>query len=156
MPKIFSALPQPVKQALQEVEGFEFSDSPQNSISIPASSLPTAPFKLGEVIDSINSFLSKPIVSIHGISFNLSAKTASRSKISVPLTEKETEIINLLYNSEGSATKEDMLAQIWQYASNASTNTAETHIYRLRQKLTENFGIPVIDTLGNSYIIKKT
>jgi len=147
-----ATLPQPVVQALQELEGYEYT---ANATPIPAALLPKAPYKLGALVDAINNFYNSPLIEVSGITFDIGAKTANKGNNRIYLTEKEAEIINLLYNSKTSVTKENMLRQIWQYSDDASTNTAETHIYRLRQKLAESFGSPVIDTNGSSYSIKK-
>ena len=40
----------------------------------------------------------------------------------------------------GEQTKKYILEKIWSYSSDADTHTVETHIYRLRQKIKENFG----------------
>jgi len=145
-------LPQPVAQALQELGGYEYSTA---AAPIPPALLPKSPYKLGQLIDCINNFYNSPLIEVSGITFDIGAKTAKLGSTRIYLTEKEAEIINLLYNSKTSVTKENMLRQIWQYSDDASTNTTETHIYRLRQKLAESFGSPVIDTNGSSYSIKK-
>lgn len=50
------------------------------------------------------------------------------------LTEKEVAlIVHLAVN--GSATREELLRNVWRYANDVDTHTIETHIYRLRQKI---------------------
>jgi hypothetical protein len=51
------------------------------------------------------------------------------------LTEKEVGVLLYLWQKKIPVTREDLLRDIWQYASDADTHTIETHIYRLRQKI---------------------
>jgi hypothetical protein len=60
---------------------------------------------------------------------------------SISLTEKETETLRLLFECPVGISKEDLLEKVWGYSSQVMTSTAETHIYRLRQKL-KNANIP--------------
>ena len=54
----------------------------------------------------------------------------------VRLTEKETRIINFLYEARGEVRSKDLiLTAVWGYRKTISTHTLETHIYKLRKKL---------------------
>ena len=54
----------------------------------------------------------------------------------IRLTEKETEILKYLYRAGGKAVaRETLLSEVWGYNAAVTTNTLETHIYRLRQKV---------------------
>lgn len=53
----------------------------------------------------------------------------------VLLTEKEVGVLFYLWQGNKTATREDLLRDVWQYATDADTHTIETHIYRLRQKI---------------------
>ena len=57
------------------------------------------------------------------------------------LTEKEIHLIELLLKNTNPITKEVILSSVWNYSSDADTHTVETHIYRLRKKLTTNLKI---------------
>ena len=61
----------------------------------------------------------------------------------IELTEKETNILKCLINSgHEPIEKEELLKQVWNYNSDVTTHTLETHIYRLRQKLEIDSTIP--------------
>jgi DNA-binding response OmpR family regulator len=61
----------------------------------------------------------------------------------IELTEKEVGILKcLLIAGEETIDREDLLKQVWNYSLDATTNTLETHIYRLRQKLEIDPSIP--------------
>lgn len=53
----------------------------------------------------------------------------------VSLTEKEVAILLYLWRANAPITREDLLRDVWEYATDADTHTVETHIYRLRQKI---------------------
>ncbi|MBS40821.1 MAG: DNA-binding response regulator [Rhodospirillales bacterium] len=55
---------------------------------------------------------------------------------SIRLTEKETSILKfLIYHANSFVARGDLLDEVWEYSSEISTHTLETHIYKLRQKL---------------------
>ena len=57
-------------------------------------------------------------------------------KIKVELTEKEVDILKCLLSAgEEAVDRDKLLKQVWNYNSDVTTHTLETHIYRLRQKL---------------------
>jgi len=58
---------------------------------------------------------------------------------SITVTEKEIQLIELLYFEKKSISKKDILKKVWQYAVDADTHTVETHIYRLRKKIISEF-----------------
>jgi DNA-binding response OmpR family regulator len=54
----------------------------------------------------------------------------------IPLTEKETELLQCLLVADGETIPRDMLLKsVWGYSDEITTHTLETHIYRLRGKL---------------------
>ena len=68
------------------------------------------------------------------------------------LTEKECEILEYLLKEKKFIKKKDLLKNIWGFNSKVKTRTLETHIYRLRKKITKNFGIKkFISVKDNSY-----
>jgi len=52
-----------------------------------------------------------------------------------PLTEKEIAILDILYQSSETISRETILNYVWGYQKNIDTHTLETHIYKLRKKL---------------------
>ena len=70
----------------------------------------------------------------------------------IKLTEKEVIILKYLYQmSPESASKEDLLENVWEYCADVTTHTIETHIYRLRQKVEQEGGSQLILTENNGY-----
>ena len=55
------------------------------------------------------------------------------------MTEKEIQLLELLFNKEKPIKKKIILEKVWKYSSDADTHTVETHIYRLRKKIIDKF-----------------
>lgn len=57
------------------------------------------------------------------------------------LTEKEISILSYLNQTLGASVgRDELLREVWRYNQGVTTHTLETHIYRLRQKLSEIMG----------------
>jgi DNA-binding response OmpR family regulator len=60
----------------------------------------------------------------------------------VSLTDKEVEILAYLIRRRGATvSRDDLLKDVWRYQAGVDTHTLETHIYRLRQKIS---GMPAL------------
>ena len=60
-------------------------------------------------------------------------------KTKLKLTEKETNIIIYLFNFKKPVKIDILQSEVWGYHSNLDTHTVETHIYRLRKKISKSF-----------------
>jgi len=105
-------------------------------------SLPLTFNKLTEIIN-INliklRFNYQSKVDVKGYELNLNSKFFSRGGLSLKLTEKEIQIILYLNSSEQNHNVLDLQKNIWGYSSNIETHTVETHVYRLRKKISDKF-----------------
>ena len=74
---------------------------------------------------------------------------------SVYLTDKENQLLKLLIEANpGGVAKGELLQNVWGYAENVKTSTLETHIYRLRKKISHVLGdIDLIVFRGGGYKI---
>ena len=71
------------------------------------------------------------------------------------LTEKECEVIIYLSKSNQIISIENLQLNVWGHQSKLETHTVETHIYRLRKKILENFNDnDFITSEKNGYKIK--
>ena len=79
-------------------------------------------------------------IEIGPYSFNyLMKRLVTKAGSEIRLTEMETKILNFLYESNGKLIKRDtLLTEVWGYKSEVMTHTLETHIYRLRKKISTN------------------
>ena len=107
--------------------------------------LKNTPLRLNKLIELINVHLIKlkfnyqSKIIIKDYQLNLNSKFFSKDNIILKLTEKEIQII--LYLSENKKKNQvlDLQKNIWSYSSDMETHTVETHIYRLRKKISDKF-----------------
>ena len=68
------------------------------------------------------------------------------------LTEKEATILKFLYRAfPNDVTKDELLAEVWGFQNGVSTHTLETHIYRLRQKISRLTKKKLVLTIEKGY-----
>ena len=68
------------------------------------------------------------------------------------LTEKEATILQFLCQaSPNDVTKDELLAEVWGFQNSVSTHTLETHIYRLRQKMSRLTKKQLVLTIEKGY-----
>ena len=78
-------------------------------------------------------------INIKGYELNLNSKFFSKGNLSSKLTEKEIEIILYLNETKTKRAVSDLQKNIWGYSPDMETHTVETHIYRLRKKISDKF-----------------
>ena len=78
-------------------------------------------------------------INIKGYELNLNSKFFSKNNLSLKLTEKEIEIILYLNETKTKRAVSDLQKNIWSYSPDMETHTVETHIYRLRKKISNKF-----------------
>mgnify|MGYP001405940272 CR=1 FL=1 len=66
-------------------------------------------------------------------------KKIKKKNTFIIITEREVQLIELLFNEGKPLSKNDILKKIWKYSDHADTHTVETHIYRLRKKILDKF-----------------
>jgi len=66
-------------------------------------------------------------------------KKLKKDNLFITITEREVQLIELLYNEKNPLSKNSILKKVWKYADDADTHTVETHIYRLRKKILDKF-----------------
>ena len=119
------------------------------------------PISINKLVELININLIKikfnyqSKIKIKNYEFNLNSKFLSKDKINLKLTEKEIEMI-LYLNVKGQKYNVlDLQKNIWGYSSDLETHTVETHIYRLRKKISNKFGDEnFIESHKEGYFIK--
>jgi len=103
------------------------------------------PLSLKKLLEVINikliklKFNQQSNVIIKGYELNLNSKFISKGILSLKLTEKEIEIILYLNNTKIKHNVADLQKNIWGYSADMETHTVETHIYRLRKKISDLF-----------------
>ena len=103
------------------------------------------PLPLIKLIELINikliklRFNQQSKINIKGYELDLNSKFFSKGNLDLKLTEKEIEIILYLEGSKAKHYVLDLQKNIWGYSSEIETHTVETHIYRLRKKISKKF-----------------
>ena len=62
-----------------------------------------------------------------------------RNNTKLKLTEKEINTITYLFRSSKPVSINELQEEVWRYQSEIETHTVETHIYRLRKKISKTF-----------------
>ena len=103
------------------------------------------PIRLNKLVELINikliqlKFNHQSKIIIKDYELNLNSKFISRGNLSLKLTEKEIEIILYLNETKTKHDVADLQKNIWGYSADMETHTVETHIYRLRKKISDKF-----------------
>ena len=103
------------------------------------------PLSFKKLLEVINvkliklKFNQQSKVKIKGYELNLNSKFFSKDNLKLKLTEKEIEIILYLNNKKIKHDVADLQKNIWDYSTDMETHTVETHIYRLRKKISDLF-----------------
>ena len=120
-----------------------FYNSKKNSVeeNIEKLTLPASIEQINNIV--LNNIVKKEFktnssLKINDYKLDKNSRRLIKNGISLDLTEKEIELIELL-NKKTFIKKKEILSTIWKYASDADTHTVETHIYRLRKKIKKIF-----------------
>ena len=103
------------------------------------------PDTIYSIIENINVNLLKYKYSeqsdiiIGGYSIDINSRLIKNKDFRLKLTEREIEIIIFLKNSNSPQNIENLQKKVWGHHSDLETHTVETHIYRLRKKISEKF-----------------
>mgnify|MGYP000547678525 FL=1 len=103
------------------------------------------PIDIYNLIEKINiqlikqkyDFQSK--IKLKNYYLDLNSRTITKNNINLKLTEREMDIILFLNDSEKPQKINVLQNQVWKHLSKLETHTVETHIYRLRKKMNDNF-----------------
>ena len=114
------------------VKGFE---------NIEKLALPTSVEQINKIV--VNNVVKKEFktnssLKINNYRLDKNSRRLTQNNLSLELTEKEIELIEIL-KKKSFTKKKEILATIWKYSDDADTHTVETHIYRLRKKIKEIF-----------------
>jgi len=107
--------------------------------------LKNIPIPLNKLIEVINiqliklKFNNQSKIMIKNYQLDLNSKFFTKENIVLKLTEKEVQIILFLSKNKKKHNVLDLQKNIWSYSSNMETHTVETHIYRLRKKISDKF-----------------
>ena len=103
------------------------------------------PIEITKLIESININFLKTIynqqsdINLGNYKLNLNSRKIIQNGNSLSLTERETDIIIFLSRATNPVKISKLQTEVWGHNSKLETHTVETHIYRLRAKISKNF-----------------
>ena len=103
------------------------------------------PIKMSKLMRLINiNFLKKNYnnssnIKIKNYYININSKIIKRDNIELKLTQKELELIIFLSTKKSPQNTKILQRDIWKQKLDLETHTVETHIYRLRKKIKDQF-----------------
>ncbi len=103
------------------------------------------PISINSLIEKINILLIKikynfqSEIKIKKYSLDLNSRFISYNDKKLKLTEREMDIILFLKEKKEPQKINQLQNKVWRYSTELETHTVETHIYRLRKKISENF-----------------
>ena len=103
------------------------------------------PIKITKIIETINinflknKFNQQSEIDIGAYKLNLNSRKMFNENNELNLTEKEADIVLYLKNSQKPVTINQLQVEVWGHSSKLETHTVETHIYRLRKKISDMF-----------------
>ena len=118
------------------------------------------PYKIEHFLDLVNTHLIKKKynnqskINIKNYTLNFNSRIISNEKNELKLTEKEIDIILFLNNNRTPQSIHVLQHKVWGYSVDLETHTVETHVYRLRKKIKDEFNDDTfIVSHNNGYLI---
>ena len=103
------------------------------------------PIKIFKFIEKLNieflknQFSDQSEIIINDYKINLNSREILLKNTKLKLTEKEVNTIIYLSKIKKAVSIDELQTKVWGYQSNIETHTVETHIYRLRKKISKFF-----------------
>ena len=104
--------------------------------------LPSTLKEINSVVENIaakKKFSKNSSIEIKGYLLDKNEKKLSKFQDHIILTEKEIQLLEIFLKSRKPVTKNEILSSVWKYVAETDTHTVETHIYRLRKKISDKF-----------------
>ena len=123
--------------------------------------LDNSPINISKLIEKINieflklQFNNQSQMKVNNYNINLNSRELIINDTRLKLTEKEINTIIYLSKTKKPVSIDELQAKVWSYQSDIETHTVETHIYRLRKKISNTFNDKdFIISKKNGYQIK--
>ena len=108
-------------------------------------SIPNYPITIDKLVEILNVNLIKQKynyqsnIDIKDYKLDLNSRTITKNNQNLKLTQKEIDIILFLNGFEKPQKVNVLQNKVWGYSLELETHTVETHIYRLRKKIKDEF-----------------
>ena len=87
-----------------------------------------------------NEFKKNSLIRLNGYIIDKNERKIKRNNLELKLSEKEVNFLILFSASKKPINKNLVLKNVWKYSEKTETHTVETHIHRLRKKISKKFG----------------
>ncbi len=121
------------------------------------------PFAFAELLARVNALARRPPLSdmpillrVGDLEVDLLKRSVFRRGQAIDLQPREFQLLAvLLSNADRAVTRTMLLEAVWNFHFDPKTNIVETHISRLRSKLSQNGGYDLIHTVrGVGYVLR--
>ena len=108
-------------------------------------SIPNYPITIDKLVEILNVNLIKQKynyqsnIDIKDYKLDLNSRTITKNNQNLKLTQKEIDIILFLNDHDKPQRVSILQNKVWGYSLELETHTVETHIYRLRKKIKDEF-----------------
>jgi DNA-binding response OmpR family regulator len=121
----------------------------------------TKPFEFGELLARLRALLRRPRdlrparILIGDLELDTASQTARRGDLAIPLTAKEYALLEFLARNMNRVVGRSEIAEhVWNDSFDPFSNLIEVYINRLRRKLGDENGKPLLQTRrGSGYIL---
>ena len=104
--------------------------------------LPTSLNDINSIIENSAAkkiFAKNSSIKVKNFFLDKNEKKLIKGQKFIILTEKEIQLLEIFLNYKEPISKNKVLELVWNYSTDADTHTVETHIYRLRKKINDEF-----------------
>ena len=97
------------------------------------------PINKKKIVQLKQKYSEQSDIIIGKYSIDINSRSIKNTNERLKLTQREIQIILFLKKSKSPQNIENLQKEVWGHNSNLETHTVETHIYRLRKKISEKF-----------------
>ena len=105
--------------------------------------MPFSIFEFEKKVTSLiakNEFRKNSLIQLGDYTIDKNERKIKKNNLGLQLSEKEINFLILFSQNKEPISKKLVLKNVWHYSSESETHTVETHIHRLRRKISETFG----------------
>ena len=137
---------------LDEVNKYNFpsilaiqSKEKSNKLSSILSEKIKVPFTIFDFKEKIisaiakNEFKKNSLINLKGYTIDKNERKIKKNNLELQLSEKEIDFLILFSENKNPIKRDLVLEKVWNYSQETETHTVETHIHRLRKKISEKF-----------------
>ena len=134
-----------LNKQIKKLHNYLIISNKKNSYFNHQLALDNTPINIFKLIEKINieflkiQFNIQSQVKVKNYSIDLNSREMIMNNKNLKLTEKEINTITYLSNSNKPVSINELEKNVWSYQSDIETHTVETHVYRLRKKISNTF-----------------